>query len=107
MLELFPRFTQDTRLLRLSTPLGPERLLAECLRGNESLDDAYTLHLSALSLDAGIALKSLLGQPVLLELLTWLRRWALNAITVTGTSWSQPRLVLVLDWVVQEVLQPR
>jgi type VI secretion system secreted protein VgrG len=68
--ELFPRFTQNTRLLRLSTPLGPERLLAECLRGDESLDGAFTLHLSALSLDAGIALKSLLGQPVLLELLT-------------------------------------
>jgi type VI secretion system secreted protein VgrG len=68
--ELFPRFTQDTRLLRLSTTLGPERLLAESLRGEESLDGASTLQVSALSLDAGIALKSLLGQPVLLELLT-------------------------------------
>jgi type VI secretion system secreted protein VgrG len=68
--ELFPRFTQDTRLLRLSTPLGPERLLAECLRGDESLDGPCILHVSALSLDAGIPLKSLLGQPVLLELLT-------------------------------------
>jgi type VI secretion system secreted protein VgrG len=68
--ELFPRFTQDTRLLRLSTPLGAERLLAESLRGEESLDRPYRLQVSALSLDAAIPLKSLLGQPVLLEVLT-------------------------------------
>ncbi|WP_323142420.1 type VI secretion system Vgr family protein [Massilia phyllosphaerae] len=70
MPELFPRFTQDTRLLRLSTPLGPERLLAESVRGEESLDRPYRLQVSALSLDAAIPLKSLLGQPVLLEVLT-------------------------------------
>lgn len=70
MPELFPRFTQDTRLLRLSTPLGPECLLAESLRGEESLDRPYRLQVSALSLDAAIPLKSLLGQPVLLEVLT-------------------------------------
>jgi type VI secretion system secreted protein VgrG len=68
--ELFPRFTQDTRLLRLSTPLGSDRLLAESLCGEERLDGGYLLHLSALSLDADIPLRSLLGQPVLLEMLT-------------------------------------
>jgi type VI secretion system secreted protein VgrG len=68
--QLFPRFTQDTRLLRLSTPLGPDRLLAECLRGEESLDRGYALQISALSTDANISLRSLLGQPALLELLT-------------------------------------
>jgi len=68
--QLFPRFTQDTRLLRLATPLGPDRLLAECLHGEESLDGGYVLQVSALSTDAGIPLRSLLGQPALLELLT-------------------------------------
>jgi type VI secretion system secreted protein VgrG len=70
LVQLFPRFTQDTRLLRLTTPLGPDKLLAECLRGEESLSRGYCLELSVLSTDAHIALKSLLGQPVLLELLT-------------------------------------
>lgn len=70
MPELFPRFTQDTRLLRLSTPLGPHRLLAECLHAEESLARGYTIRITALSTDAGIALTSLLGQPALVELLT-------------------------------------
>jgi type VI secretion system VgrG family protein len=68
--ELFPRFTQDTRLLRLSTPLGPDRLLVECVRGEEGLDRGYVFQVSALSTDAGIPLKSLIGQPALLELST-------------------------------------
>jgi type VI secretion system secreted protein VgrG len=68
--ELFPRFTQDTRLLRLATPLGPDRLLVECVRGEEGLDRGYAFQVSALSTDAGIPLKSLIGQPALLELST-------------------------------------
>ena len=70
MAELFPRFTQDTRLLRITTPLGPDKLLAECVRGQESLSRCYSFELSVLSTDARIPLKSLLGQPALLELLT-------------------------------------
>jgi type VI secretion system secreted protein VgrG len=70
VVPLLPRFTQDTRLLRLTTPLGPDTLLAECLRGEESLSRGFRLELSVLSTDAHIALKSLIGQPVLLELLT-------------------------------------
>ncbi|WP_158300210.1 hypothetical protein [Janthinobacterium rivuli] len=30
-------FTQTTRPLRLTTPLGPDKLLLECLRGEEGL----------------------------------------------------------------------
>lgn len=67
---LFADYTQTTRLLRLATPLGPERLLAECVRGEESISEGYTFKISALSLDAGISLRALLGQPALLELLT-------------------------------------
>ena len=70
MAELFPRFTQDTRLLRITTPLGPDKLLAECVRGQESLSRCYSFELSVLSTDANIPLKRLLGQPALLELLT-------------------------------------
>ncbi|MDQ2989643.1 MAG: type VI secretion system tip protein VgrG, partial [Pseudomonadota bacterium] len=62
--------TQDTRLLRISTPLGEDKMLAECMRGQESLSACYSFALSILSTDAHIPLKSLLGQPVLLELLT-------------------------------------
>jgi type VI secretion system secreted protein VgrG len=68
--QLFPRFTQDTRLLRITTPLGPDKVLVECMRGDESLSRGYSFQLSLLSTDAHIPLKSLLGQPVLLELLT-------------------------------------
>lgn len=67
---LFARHTQTTRLLRLTTPLGTEELLAECVRGEEAISKAYTFTISALSLDAGISLRRLLGQPALLELLT-------------------------------------
>lgn len=67
--SLLSRFTQATRVLRLHTPLGDDVLLAESLHGEESIAAGYRLHLSALSTDAGLQLKSLLGQPVLLELL--------------------------------------
>lgn len=70
MVELFPRFTQDTRLLRIHTPLGTDKLLVECLRGEESLSNNFCFEVSLLSTDAHIPLKSLLGQPALLELLT-------------------------------------
>ena len=73
MLELstlLGRFTQTTRLLRLSTPLGPDVLLAECVRGEEGICSPYTFTISVLSLDAAIPLRSLLGKPALLELLT-------------------------------------
>jgi uncharacterized protein involved in type VI secretion and phage assembly len=74
MLEQFSSFfsdyTQTTRLLRLSTPLGPDRLLAECVHGEEAISEGYAFTISALSLDAGIPLRALLGQPALLELLT-------------------------------------
>jgi type VI secretion system secreted protein VgrG len=52
--SLFSDFTQATRLLRLHTPLGPDRLLAECVRGEEGLSENYAFTISALSLDAGI-----------------------------------------------------
>lgn len=56
--------------MRLSTPLGADKLVAEWLRGEEALSAPYKLTVTALSSDAAIPLKSLLGQPVLLELQT-------------------------------------
>jgi len=70
MFALLDSLTQDHRVLRLTTPLGPETLVAECLRGEEALSQPYRLTVTALSSDAAIPLKSLLGQPVLLELMT-------------------------------------
>jgi type VI secretion system secreted protein VgrG len=67
---LFSTHTQATRLLRLTTPLGANTLLAECVDGTESLDAGFRFTITALSLDAHLPLRSLLGQPVLLELLT-------------------------------------
>jgi len=62
--------TQDTRLLRLTTPAGAGQLLAECVRGEEAIGKPFVFEIAALSTDAGIPLKSLIGQPVLLELQT-------------------------------------
>lgn len=64
-------FTQANRLLDLSTPLGEGKLLAETLEGRDSLGAGGScLHVSALSDDAHIPLKSLMGQPVTLTLQT-------------------------------------
>lgn len=63
------RFTQDTRLLALHTPAGPE-LLAECARGEEAIGAGFRFRIDALSTDSRLSLRSLLGQPVLLQLLT-------------------------------------
>lgn len=68
--ELFARFTQATRLLRLTTPLGADTLLAESVQGEEGLSAGFSFTITALSLDASLSLRSLLGQPALLELLT-------------------------------------
>lgn len=85
---LLDAFTQQNRLLRLSTPLGPDRLLAECVRGEEGIGQGFRFQVSALSTDAAIPLKSLLGQSVLLELLTATSRDALRPFHghVTGVE---------------------
>ncbi|WP_426208863.1 type VI secretion system tip protein TssI/VgrG [Massilia sp. TWP1-3-3] len=67
---LLAQFSQETRLLQLTTPLGRDKLLAECVRGEESISGGFEFAISALSTDADIALKSLIGQPALLQLLT-------------------------------------
>lgn len=67
---MLDRLTQDTRLLRLTTPQGAAQLLVECVRGEEAIGKPFAFDISTLSTDAAIPLKSLLGQPALLELVT-------------------------------------
>ncbi|MDH6168431.1 type VI secretion system secreted protein VgrG [Variovorax boronicumulans] len=63
--------TQRDRLLVLHTPLGANKLLAERLDGLESLDNGgFRFELTALSDDAHIELKTLMGQGVRLDLQT-------------------------------------
>ena len=90
-------WTQTTRLLRLSTPLGADRLLAECVRAEEGLSQGFSLRIEALSLDASISLRSLIGQPALLELLTATSRddWRpfhghLTAVELVGANGERP-----------------
>ncbi|HET8695580.1 MAG TPA: contractile injection system protein, VgrG/Pvc8 family, partial [Aquabacterium sp.] len=68
---------QHTRLLRLHTPLGPDVLLAEKAHITEHIGPqqasqatGYQIELLALSTRADLAPLDLIGQPVLLELLT-------------------------------------
>ncbi|WP_036248607.1 type VI secretion system Vgr family protein [Massilia sp. BSC265] len=69
LLATFGRFTQDSRLLRLTTPLGSD-LLAECMRGEEGISRGFCFTLDALCTEVDLPLTSLVGQPVLLQLLT-------------------------------------
>jgi type VI secretion system secreted protein VgrG len=70
---------QNQRLLRLHTPLGPNVLLAERLLGTETIGPraqglapaaGFKFEVLALSTNAHLRLKDLLGQPVRLDLLT-------------------------------------
>jgi len=68
-------FEQGNRLLDLSTPLGANRLLAQAMRGSDHISDGgYRLEITALSDDAHIPLKDLLGQPARLSLQSALGR---------------------------------
>ncbi|WP_305822414.1 type VI secretion system Vgr family protein [Massilia brevitalea] len=103
LLAAFTRTTQTTRLIRLTTPLG-EDLLAECVRGEESISAGFTFRLDALSEDAHLPLKSLLGQPALLQLMTAASRDALRpfhghitAARISGANGGLARYHLTLQ----------
>ncbi|MFN3416094.1 MAG: type VI secretion system Vgr family protein [Caldimonas sp.] len=68
-------FSQNARLLRLHTPLGPDVLLAEQATITESIGPSdgvcgFRIELTALSVSASLALDELIGRPVRLDLLT-------------------------------------
>ncbi|MEN3364550.1 MAG: type secretion system secreted protein VgrG [Burkholderiales bacterium] len=73
-------YTQDTRLLRLTTSLGADALLVERIEGRESLSDVGSFNITALSTDAHIDPNSLLAQPALLQLLSQHSRTDLRPI---------------------------
>jgi type VI secretion system secreted protein VgrG len=71
--------SQHQRLLRLHTPLGPNVLLAERMLGTETIAPrtpgsspaaGFKFEVLALSTNAHLRLKDLIGQPVRLDLLT-------------------------------------
>lgn len=103
LLAAFTRTTQTTRLVRLTTPLG-EDLLAECVRGEEGIGGGFTFRIDALCEDAHLPLKSLLGQPALLQLLTAASRDALRpfhghitAAQISGANGGLARYHLTLQ----------
>ncbi|WP_313168779.1 contractile injection system protein, VgrG/Pvc8 family [Massilia oculi] len=100
--SLFQHFTQSSRLLRLHTPLGSDVLLAECVRGEEALGENYAFTISALSEDAGLSLRRLLGQPALLELETTSSgpryfHGHLTSVDINGANGGMARYTLVLQ----------
>lgn len=79
--------TQNQRLLRLHTPLGPNVLLAERMLGTETIGPrapgaspmaGFKFDVLALSTNAHLRLKDLIGQPVRLDLLTQQSRIAMR-----------------------------
>jgi len=103
LLAAFSRTTQATRLVRLRTPLGDD-LLAECVRGEEGISAGFTFRIDALSEDAHLQLKSLLGQPALLQLMTAASRDALRpfhghitAARISGANGGLARYHLTLQ----------
>ncbi len=86
ILDLIPGgagWRQSNRLLTLSTPAGPDALLAETVCIEESLGPVaghagFRIELTVLSIDAGRALTALLGQPARLDLQTSFSRTALR-----------------------------
>ena len=76
----FSHPAQDTRLLRLTTPLGPDKLVVERIDGHEGLSEGFCFDIVALSADDRIDLDTLLGQPALLQILTQHSRSALRPV---------------------------
>ncbi len=69
-MELTSIFTpQNRRLIKLTTPLQDDQaLLLEHFSGTEGLSTLFSFELSLISQDARLELKSLMGQPALLEI---------------------------------------
>ncbi|MCW7537333.1 type VI secretion system tip protein TssI/VgrG [Aquabacterium sp. A7-Y] len=106
---LLSGYTQTDRLLRLHTRLGPDVLLAERMTLTESLgpsgpDCGFKLELTALSPDTHLELKQLIGQPVLLELLTQASRSTLRpchghvtSVSLLGADGGLARYRLIVE----------
>ena len=78
--SLLAQFTQDSRLLRLTTSLGSDELLVEYIEGREGLSEGFRFDITALCADAHLDLDALLGQTALLQILTQHSRSELRPI---------------------------
>lgn len=58
------KFNQDTRLLRVHSPLQPEPFLVHRLYGHEALSQSFAFTVELFSTDAMLELKQLVGQPL-------------------------------------------
>ncbi|HJV76221.1 MAG TPA: type VI secretion system Vgr family protein [Noviherbaspirillum sp.] len=77
---LLAQYTQDSRLLRLTTHLGSDHLLIERIDGHESLSDGFRFEITALCTNAHLDLAAMLGQTALLQILTQHSRTELRPI---------------------------
>ncbi|TCS34671.1 late control gene D protein (GPD), partial [Paucimonas lemoignei] len=64
LIDRIAAFSADTRLYELDTPLGADALLVESWVGREELSSLYEWHVTCLSTDCHLELKSLLAQQV-------------------------------------------
>ena len=97
-------YAQDTRLLQVATAPGRKSLIVESARGGDGDGQGFRFHLSTLSAEAGIALKSLIGQPALLQPLTSAERdeqppfhGYITDVELTGANGGLPRYHLTLE----------
>ena len=104
VLSLFSAWSQTERMIRLTTPLGPTQLLAESFKGTEGLSEGFRFEIIALSTNAHLELKTLLGQPILLELLTAQSRSKLRPfhghithIETVGSNGGMARYKLIVE----------
>lgn len=63
-----PKFTQDGRLMAVSTPLGKDAVLLETLDGTEALSEPFSFELGLLAPPGEVKFEALLGQPVTIRL---------------------------------------
>lgn len=56
--------SQANRLLRIATPLGPDKLLLRSFTGSEAISELFSFHLDLVSEDHAIDFDSLVGQNV-------------------------------------------
>ena len=61
-------YTQDNRLLRITTPLGKDTLLLHSLTGREAISTLFEFHLDLLSENPSISPDKLVGQRVTIEI---------------------------------------
>lgn len=59
---------QDTRFLRMNTPLGPDRLVVTELSGEEALSLPFTFRVEAFSPDHPVDLTQLIGRPAVISM---------------------------------------